>query len=92
MKNNALSVDPNDNVVVALTDIAEGEQVLAGGERVCDAAEDVRQGHKIARVPIAKNDKVYRYGEPIVQAIRAIAVGESVHVHNTEPIPGDLAE
>ena len=92
MKNNALSVDPSDNVVVALTDIAEGGQVLAGGEPVCTAAEGIRQGHKIACVPIAKDDKVFRYGEPIVQAIRAIAVGESVHVHNTEPIPGDLAE
>jgi altronate hydrolase len=92
VKNNALSVDENDNVVVALIDIAAGEHVLAGGEMVCDASENIRQGHKIARVPIAKDDKVFRYGEPIVQAIRAIAVGESVHVHNTEPIPGDLAE
>jgi altronate hydrolase len=92
MKNNALSVDPKDNVVVALTDIAKGEQVLAGGEPVCEAAEDIRQGHKIARVPIARNEKVLRYGEPIVQAIRSIQVGESVHVHNTEPIPGDLKE
>jgi altronate hydrolase len=92
VKNNALSVDPYDNVVVALTDIAEGGQVFAGGEPVCNAAEDIRQGHKIARVPIARDEKVYRYGEPIVQAIRAIAVGELVHVHNTEPIPGDLRE
>jgi altronate hydrolase len=92
VKNNALSVDENDNVVVALTDIDEGDQVLAGGQPVCTAAEGIRQGHKIARVPIAKDDKVLRYGEPIVQAIRTIAVGESVHVHNTEPIPADLTE
>jgi hypothetical protein len=92
VKNNTLCVDPDDNVVVALTDIAAGEQIVAGGEPVCRAVESIRQGHKIARVPIAKNEKVLRYGEPIVQAIRDIGVGESVHVHNTEPIPGDLTE
>lgn len=92
MKNNSLSVDPNDNVLIALTDIAEGERIVADGETVCEAVEDIRQGHKIARVPIAERDHVCRYGEPIVRAIRPIAVGESVHVHNTEPIPGDLTE
>jgi len=66
--------------------------VCVKGEFVCEALEDVRAGHKIARAPIAVGGIVTRYGEPIVRATGAIRPGEWVHVHNTEPIPGDLAE
>jgi hypothetical protein len=62
------------------------------GEQLFEAAEDIELGHKIALVPIATGEKVFRYGEPIVQATRAIGRGEWVHVHNTQPVPGDLKE
>jgi hypothetical protein len=92
VKNNALGVDPRDNVVIALTEIAAGESVWVGERMVCEAAEDIRAGFKIAREPIVEGGIVTRYGEPIVEATRAIRPGESVHVHNTRPIPGDLTE
>jgi len=92
MKNNALFTNDGDNVVIALADIAGGDPVVVDGHQLLTAAEDIRAGHKIARVPIAEGETVFRYGEPIVRATRAIAVGESVHVHNTEPIPGNLIE
>lgn len=92
MKSNALKVSENDNVAIAAQLIGKGDQVVVNGEQLFEAAEDIELGHKIALVPIATGEKVFRYGEPIVQATRAIGRGEWVHVHNTQPVPGDLKE
>ena len=89
MKNNALKINQDDNVAVATELISKGSTVVVNGERLFDAAEDIEPGHKTALVPIAPGDRVFRYGEPIVEATQAIAQGEWVHVHNTQPIPAD---
>ena len=88
MKNNALKINENDNVAVATQLITKGSPVIVNGEQLLDAAEDIQPGHKIALVPIASGDKVFRYGEPIVEATQDIGRGEWVHVHNTRPVPG----
>ena len=92
MKNNALKVHENDTVAIATHAIEKGEPVIVDGERLFEAAENVEAGHKIALVPIAAGDTVVRYGEPIVETTRAIVRGEWVHVHNTQPVRGDLKE
>jgi len=92
VKSNALRIDSKDNVVIATRPIGKGDAVVMNGEAVCHAAEDVALGHKVALAPIRSGDAVVRYGEPIVQATRDIGPGEWVHVHNTQPIPGDLRE
>jgi hypothetical protein len=92
MGNNALKINDKDNVVIATKNIKEGEAVNVGGERLLDAAGDIEAGHKIALVGMKIGEKVFRYGEPIVEATREISPGEWVHVHNTQPIPGELKE
>jgi altronate hydrolase len=92
MKSNALKIDEKDNVLIATKPVTKGEAVIVSGERIFDAAEDVDAGHKIALKEILVGENVCRYGEPIVQATRPIRKGEWVHVHNTQPIPGDLKE
>lgn len=92
MKNNGLRINEKDNVAIAMHDIKKAEAVVVDEEKLLEAAEDIEAGHKIALEPIASGEKVYRYGEPIVEATRAIKLGEWVHVHNTQPIPGDLKE
>ena len=89
MKSNALKVNQNDNVPVATELISKGSPVVVNGERLFDAAEDIEAGHKIALVSTASGERVFRYGEPIVEATQAIGQGEWVHVHNTRPIPPD---
>jgi len=89
MKSNALKVNQNDNVAVATEPIRKGSPVVVNGERLYDAAEDIGASHKIALAAIAAGEKVFRYGEPIVEATKAIGQGEWVHVHNTRPIPPD---
>jgi len=80
---------PKDTVATALRDLSLGEEVLPG----LRAAQPIRFGHKLALGPIAAGDLVYKYGEVIGRATRAIAAGEHVHVHNIEGTRGrgDLA-
>ena len=87
MKNNALKMNDNDNFVIAIQPIANGDPVMVGEQQLCNAAENIDLAHKIALVPIASGEKVFRYGEPIVEATRNVKQGEWVHVHNTRPIP-----
>jgi len=90
MKNNSIKIDEKDNVVVAVRNVKQGDPVIANGEQILNAAEDVTLGHKIAIMPIGSGEKVYRYGEPIVEAIKDINKGEWVHVHNTRPITREI--
>lgn len=92
MKSNALKINEKDNVAVAIQFIRKGTPVVVSGARLLNAAEDIKVGHKTALVPIASGERVFRYGEPIVQATQDIAQGECVHVHNTKPILEDAAD
>jgi altronate dehydratase small subunit len=72
-----------DNVLVAVTTLAAGEQVLIDGQRYhCPVALPL--GHKLAARPIGAGEKIIKYGAPIGSATRAIAVGEHIHTHNMQ--------
>lgn len=90
LNNNALKINEKDNVVIAISDINKSESVIVNGENLFDAADDIAAGHKIAMQSIQPGEKVFRYGEAIVRATKPIETGEWVHVHNTEPIPGEV--
>ncbi len=74
-----LTLHPQDNVAIALGDIAAGH---AGGVEGLRLLQAVKQGHKVATAPIRAGENVMRYGQIIGQAKADIAVGEHVHVHN----------
>ncbi|WP_252729612.1 UxaA family hydrolase [Pacificibacter marinus] len=74
-----LTLHPQDNVAVALADIAAGEVEASTGVTV---QQSVKQGHKIAIAPISAGQNVLRYGQTIGQATTDIAAGEHVHVQN----------
>ena len=89
-QSNAVIHHEDDNVAIAVRPVAAGEAVVVKAEERVRAAEDVDVGHKIALGSIASGGRVYRYGEPIIEATEAIDAGAWVHVHNTRPIPGDV--
>ncbi len=72
---------PGDNIAVAVRDIAAGETVELDGRPV-QVGAIVPTGHKIAAKPIARGERVIKYGAPIGRATADIAPGESVHLHN----------
>ena len=89
-QSHAVILHEDDNVAVVVHPVRAGEAVVVKAEKLLTAAEDIDVGHKIALRPIASGGTVYRYGEPIIEATEAIEAGAWVHVHNTQPIPGDV--
>jgi hypothetical protein len=77
----ALRVHPQDDVLVALRDLQQGETVRSGSE-VIVARSQVPRGHKLAVAPLAAGSVVRKYGWPIGRATRDILAGDHVHTHN----------
>jgi len=81
----AIAIHPDDDVAVALRDLAAGEavRVRRSGtiERIAAAAA-IPLGHKLALRAIDPGAVVRKYGEAIGAAAAAIAPGAHVHVHN----------
>ncbi len=82
---NAMIIDPQDNVAVAIEPIAAGETVTY----VCDgkdvsltALQDITIYHKLAVRDIAKDAPIVKYGQHIGIAAEDIRAGAHVHVHN----------
>jgi len=73
-----LRAHPDDNVVIIVTDIRSGTELLEG---VVTRRNHVL-GQKVALVDISAGDQVLRYGASIGSASADIVVGEFVHDHN----------
>ncbi|MFC7395039.1 UxaA family hydrolase [Scopulibacillus cellulosilyticus] len=78
-----IRINENDNVAVALKDLAKGQSILVN-ENEIELMDDVKRGHKVAIKDIHKNDHVVKYGYPIGHATTDIYSGEHVHTHNTK--------
>jgi altronate dehydratase small subunit len=92
-KNNsakALRINPADNVAIALTDIAAGEEadvVSEDGSLIrIEAIDPIPLAHKIALAEIGAGEKIIKYGESIGAATRDIHPGEHVHVANVKSL------
>lgn len=74
-----VQLNPNDNVVVALSELKAGKPVP--GTKVVPR-EDIPFGHKMAITAIAERGAVRKYGQVIGTAIGRIQEGAHVHDHN----------
>ncbi|MDR3527122.1 MAG: altronate dehydratase family protein [Rhizomicrobium sp.] len=74
-----IRLNPNDNVVVAVTALAAGTPIAAEGITTRDA---IPFGHKVATSAIKKGEAVRKYGQVIGVASVDIAAGAHVHVQN----------
>jgi len=95
----ALRLKDDDDVAVALRDLAPGARVrfggaAGGGELAVTLVSPIPTGHKFATRPIAEGALIRKYGQVIGKACAAIGTGEHVHVHNVEGTRGrgDLEE
>ncbi len=84
-----IKIHENDNVIVALKEIAEGESVVAGDVTVT-ALETIPAGHKMAIREIAEGGDVIKYGFRIGNAKEVIKAGQWIHTHNVKTALGDL--
>src|SRR5690606_5772626 len=78
-----LLLHPDDNVLVCVSPIAEGQLLPIDGNWI-PSPQSVGVGHKLARRPLVMGDKVYRYGAPIGSVTQAVAQGEHLHMHNMQ--------
>lgn len=92
---NAMIIDGQDNVIVAIEPIAKGDIVtyLSGSEeKHLTALEDITIYHKLAARDIRRGEPVVKYGEHIGVATCDIHAGAHVHVHNVEGHRENLEE
>lgn len=84
---NALRISEKDNVIVAIENIKKGEQVeyvIDEKKLKCEALDDIKIYHKLAKKDIKKGEHIVKYGEHIGIAGKDIKMGEHVHTHNVE--------
>ena len=86
-----IKIHENDNVIVALKEIAKGETVTTGETSVV-ALETIPAGHKMAIKEIAEGCDVTKYGFRIGNAKEDIKAGQWIHTHNVKTALGDLLE
>jgi altronate dehydratase len=77
MKSPYILLTPQDDVCIALADLAPGTEFEG-----IQLTEFIPRGHKFSRNAVKKGEKVSRYGQIIGAATQDIAAGSHVHVHN----------
>ncbi len=91
MSNKLTIIRPNDNIGVAVSLIAKGEQFPANGKTIT-ALSEIGVGHKVALMDIKQGDGVFKYGMRIGSSSSDIPAGEWVHSHNLKTdLVGELA-
>jgi altronate dehydratase len=81
----ALAIHSDDDVAVALRDLAAGEAVdvrQGGAIRRITICEGIPLGHKLALHAVSVGAPIRKYGECIGVATADIAAGAHVHIHN----------
>jgi altronate hydrolase len=83
MKKSILKVHPDDNVIVALRDLAKGEEVRLNGDSY-KLAEDIPAKHKFAEDTLAPGDKLTMYGVLVGKAQTEIPAGARISTINVK--------
>jgi altronate hydrolase len=80
-ENSAIHLHPSDNVAIARVPVSAGQTLRVEGNEF-RAKDNVPAGHKIALMHIAPGENIFRYGQRIGRASRAIEPGEHIHTQN----------
>lgn len=92
---NFIKINDNDNVVVAIETIKQGETIQVpgfDGENGVTALEEIPAGHKMALCDLAEGEPVIKYGFRIGLAKEPVKKGAWIHTHNIRTGLGDLLE
>ena len=83
MKNKVLKIHPNDNVIVALTDLSKGETFELDGQEYT-LQEDIAAKHKFAMVDFEVGSEIKMYGVLVGKAQSPILKGGSINIFNVK--------
>ncbi len=84
-----LCIHPDDDMLVALDDLAAGEVVQWASESIL-VCTPVARKHKLARRAFAEGDVLKLYGVPVGKATAAIRRGEAVTTENLRHYAADV--
>jgi len=87
---NYIKIDPKDNVLVALTDLAEGTLLQVDGN-VLVIQEQIPAKHKIFMQDMLPGDEVIMYGVLVGKATQFIPKGGLMSIENTKHASQDYA-
>ncbi|MFR0873268.1 MAG: UxaA family hydrolase [Bilophila wadsworthia] len=76
-----LRIDPKDNLIVALRDLAQGDIIENDGQRI-QLVTDVPAKHKFTGEPVPVGGIVTLYGVPVGKAVAPLQSGERITVDN----------
>lgn len=79
--NKYLKIHPDDNVLVALTDMKAGEKIDYHGNSF-PLLEDVQAKHKFVINALKQNDEIFMYGVLVGKAMENIKAGGTIHTKN----------
>lgn len=83
MKKSILKVHPSDNVIVALRDLAKGEQVAMNGQSYI-VAENIAAKHKFTERDLGTGDNITMYGVLVGKAQYNIPAGTRISTANVK--------
>jgi altronate hydrolase len=83
MHKSVLQLDSRDNVLIALADLKAGEQVEFAGQTYT-LPGNVQAKHKFAMRSFAPGDDIHMYGVLVGRAVKPIAPGELLTIHNIQ--------
>ena len=83
MKNKVLKIHPNDNVIVALTDLFKGETVTLDGQSYI-LTEDIAAKHKFAMYDFEVGSEIKMYDVLVGKANQSILRGGSINIFNVK--------
>ncbi len=91
MKHKVLKIQPNDNVLVALTDLKVGETIVYDGDTIT-LSHNVAAKHKFTTEKLAKGAHIIMYGITVGQALDDLPKGGAITTENikhaTSPFTG----
>lgn len=83
MKNKVLKIHPNDNVIVALTDLQQGETVTLDGQSYT-LTENIAAKHKFAMYDFEVGSEIKMYDVLVGKANQPILKGGSINIFNVK--------
>src|SRR5678809_450524 len=83
MSSRVLQLDPQDNVLIALTDLKAGERAELGG-RSYTATKNIPAKHKFAIRDFGIGDPIIMYGVLVGKAVKPIGAGELLTTGNVQ--------
>ena len=86
-----LKISEKDNLLVALTNLAKGDELEFNGN-VLTLQTNVQAKHKFAIQDFAEGDILYLYGVPVGTALMPISRGESITTRNVKHAAGEVGE